>query len=115
MRYSKFRQTQQKGGFMENHYIINNNEAEIARLQNYNLNMQTANFNQMLACINTMQEEVVHNQKEISDKNKEIQELKQKNQFLKEGIYGTDVQLLEDFNNKSIKLFKKNKYYSHSI
>lgn len=111
MRYSKLRQTQQKGGFMENHYIINNNEAEIARLQNYNLNMQTANFNQMLACINTMQEEVVHNQKEISDKNKEIQELKQKNQFLKEGIYGTDVQLLEDFNNKSIKLFKKNKYY----
>lgn len=111
MIYSKFRQTQQKGGFMENKFIINNNEAEIARLQNYNLNMQTANFNQMLAFINTMQNEAVNNQKEIANKDKKIQELKKKNQFLEEGIYGSDVQLLEIFNEKIMKLFKKNKYY----
>lgn len=87
------------------------NQAGIIQMQAANLQMQEANFNQALAYIDTMQSEVVNNRKEISNKDKEIQELKRKNQCLEEGIYGTDVQLLEDFDNKSIKLFKKNKYY----
>lgn len=45
------------------------------------------------------------------DKDMQIQELEKQNQFLKDGVYGNDIQLLEESTKKVTMLFKNNQYY----